>query len=152
MRRGIAGTVERLIQPIFKDGYELFDIEYKKEGPNYYLRIYVDKEGGINIDDCEYISREVDKILEEEDPIADAYILQVSSPGIDRPLRNEDDYHKYTGEIVDIRLYKGYDNRKKFQGELLGLEDEIVTIREETGDIFKFKLDEISMTRLAVIF
>ncbi len=151
--KDVVSIIKNSILPIFENnGYELYDIEFVKEGPNWYLRIYADKEGGITIDDCELISKETSAILDKNDPIEQAYILEVSSPGIDRPLKKPEDYEKYKGEIVDIKLYKSVDKVKEFQGKLLGLEEETVTIEDEDGKVLSFKLSDIASCRLSVIF
>ncbi len=151
--KDVVSIIKNSILPIFENnGYELYDIEFVKEGPNWYLRIYADKEGGITIDDCELISKETSAILDKNDPIEQAYILEVSSPGIDRPLKKPEDYEKYKGEIVDIKLYKSVDKVKAFQGKLLGLEEETVTIEDEDGKVLSFKLSDIASCRLSVIF
>lgn len=145
--------VEELLIPIIEEkNLELVDIEFVKEGPNWYLRIYIDKENGVSIDDCEVISKALEKRLDETDPIEQAYILEVSSPGIDRPLKKEKDFIKYAGEIVDIKLYKPFDGKKEYQGELKGLQDKIITIIEEDGKEISFTQKEIASIRLAVIF
>lgn len=148
----IEAQIEKLVMPIIeKNNYELVDIEYQKEGSNWYLRIYADKEGGFTIDDCENISKELSKLLEDNDPIKQAYILEVSSPGLDRPLKKEKDFIKYKGEIVDLKLYKPFNKRKEFQGKLIDLKNNVVTI-EEDGNELSFNRDEIAIIRLAVLF
>ncbi len=145
--------VEELVLPIMEEnGFELVDIEFVKEGPNWYLRIFADKEGGITIDDCEVISKALAQRLDEKDPIEQAYILEVSSPGIDRPLKKEEDFVRFAGEIVDVKLYKPYEGKKEHQGQLLGLKDTIVTIIDEDGREMAFSRKEIASIRLAVIF
>ncbi|MFV0503184.1 MAG: ribosome maturation factor RimP [Lachnospirales bacterium] len=130
---------------------ELVDVEYVKEGPNMYLRLYIDKEGGVDIIACEGVSRKIEAILDEKDPIKDPYILEVSSPGLDRPLKKEEDYKKFAGEIVDIKLYKGRNGTKEFQGELVGLfNEEVKIIIDDKEEVFS--LNEIAICRLAVIF
>lgn len=131
--------------------FELVDVEFVKEGPNWYLRVYVDKENGITIDDCESISRSLEKFLDEHDPIEQPYILEVSSPGLDRPLKTAGDFEKYTGSLVDVRLYKAFEARKEFQGTLIGLSDGVVII-DEDGTELKFSQKDISSCRLSVIF
>lgn len=144
--------VESLIVPVIeKNNYELVDIEFVKEGPNWYLRIYIDKDGGITIDDCETVSKSIEKLLDEKDPIEQAYILEVSSPGIDRPLKKDSDFIKYSGEIVDIKLYKPINGSKEHQGVLLGLENNIVSISVNDVKI-DFDKKDIASIRLAVIF
>lgn len=145
--------VEELLLPITTENkFELVDVEFVKEGPNWYLRVYIDKEGGISIDDCELVSRALDKKLDEIDPIEQAYILEVCSPGIDRPLKKEEDYIKYAGELVDIKLYKPINGKKEYQGALKGLLGDIVTIVDEEENEIQFTQKEIASIRLAVIF
>ncbi len=142
-----------LLEPIIEEnGLELVDLEFVKEGVNWYLRVYIDKEGGVTIDDCEGVSRALEAKLDAEDPIEQAYILEVSSPGIDRPLKKEADFVKYRGEIIDVKLYKPQDGSKQFQGRLLGLEDGVLSIEEETGNVVTFAYKDTASVRLAVIF
>ena len=145
--------IEELIAPILdQSGFELVDIEFVKEGQNWFLRIYADKSGGISIDDCETISRAVEKKLDENDPIEQAYILEVSSPGLDRPLKKDSDFEKYKGEVVDIKLYKPFNGKKAFQGELLGLIDGKIVIKDENDDEISFDRKDVGAVRLAIIF
>ena len=132
--------------------FEIADVEFVKEGQNYYLRVYLDKEGGITIDDCEVFSKAAEKILDKEDPIEQAYIFEVSSPGIDRPLKKERDFEKYSGEIVDIKLYKPFNGSKEYQGTLIGLMDNNIIITDDNGQELKFEKKSVASVRLAVIF
>ena len=125
-------------------------MEFVKEGANWYLRVYIDKEGGVTIDDCEAVSRALEAKLDEADPIEQAYILEVSSLGIDRPLKKDEDFVKYQGEMIDVKLYKAQEGRKQFQGKLLGLADGVVSL-EEDGKIFAFERKDIASVRLAVL-
>jgi len=140
-----AGIIEEL-------GYELVDVEFVKEGQNWYLRFYLDKEGGISIDDCEKASRRIEKLLDEKDVIEQAYILEVSSPGLDRQLKKDKDFVKYAGSVVDVKLYKAVDGNKEFQGTLKGLEGSMVTIEDENGNELSFDRKDIAVIKLAVIF
>ena len=119
---------------------------------NWYLRIYIDKQSGVTIEDCETISRILEKKLDEKDPIEQAYILEVSSPGIDRPLKKPEHFQKYIGEIIDIKLYKPLEGKKEYQGELKQFEDGIITITDENGKELQFVQKETASVRLAVIF
>ena len=120
-KRNTEEKVMPLLEPIVAEKkLELVDLEFVKEGANWYLRVYIDKEGGVSIDDCEAVSRELEAKLDTEDPIEQAYILEVSSPGIDRPLKKEADFEKFSGDIIDIKLYKALDGKKQYQGKLLG--------------------------------
>ena len=110
---------EELILPIVEgNGFELVDVEYVKEGSNWYLRAYIDKPGGIAVDDCEVVSRAFSEILDREDYIEDTYIFEVSSPGLGRPLKKEKDFKRSLGEEVEIRTYRAIDRQKEFTGIL----------------------------------
>lgn len=139
------------LEPIAaENGVELVDLEFVKEGANWYLRVYIDKEGGVTIDDCEAVSRALETKLDEDDPIEQAYILEVSSPGIDRPLKKDADFEKYHGEMVDVKLYKAQAGRKQFQGKLLGLAEDVLSI-EEDGETLAFERKDVASVRLAVL-
>ncbi len=142
-----------ILTPILAEsGLELVDLEFVKEGINWYLRVYIDKDGGVTIDDCERVSRALEARLDEEDPIAQAYILEVSSPGLDRPLKKEADFVKYRGEIIDVKLYQQKNGSKQYQGKLLGLENGVLSLEEENGDVVALEQKDIAGVRLAVIF
>ena len=146
--------IEELIQPTVTEmGYELVDVEFVKEGPNWYLRIFIDKEGGVTIDDCEAVSKTLEKIFDEKDPIEQAYFLEISSPGIDRPLKKKEDFIKYNGEMVDVKLYKPYEGSKEYNGKLVGYDENDGTVTIEVDDKnIAFTKKEIAGIRLAVIF
>lgn len=145
--------VEDMIANVFKQHQaELVDVEFVKEGQNWYLRIYIDKEGGIAIEDCEIISKAVEAILDERDIIEQAYILEVSSPGLDKPLKKDSDFVKHAGDVVDIKLYKAIDKQKEFQGKLKGLEANVITIIDDDGKDLSFDKKDIASIRLAVLF
>lgn len=145
--------VLEIVEPIVKEKeLELADLEFVKEGPNWYLRVYIDKDGGVTIEDCESVSRVLEKKLDEKDPIEQAYILEVSSPGIDRPLKRPEHFQKYIGEIIDIKLYKPLDGKKEYQGELKQFDNGIITIADERGQEIQFAQKETASVRLAVIF
>ncbi len=144
---------EELILPIIREnGFELVDMEYVKEGRDWYLRAYIDKEGGITIDDCEKVSRAFSDVLDENDFIDGSYILEVSSPGIGRPLRKERDYERNTGREIEIRTYQNVDGKKEFTGTLISYDNDMVTIRMEDGSMRTFRKSDISLIRQAVIF
>lgn len=150
--KDIIKKVEEYVMPIIeKNNYELVETEFVKEGANYYLRLYIDKEGGFSINDCETVSRYLEQKLEEDDFIDKAYILEVSSPGIDRVLKKDSEYVKYKGRIVDIKLYKPLNKIKEFQGELIGLIDEKIVIKQDDEEI-SFDRKDVAICRLAVIF
>ena len=148
----IAPYVEELVMPIIEEGnFELVDVEYVKEGANWYLRVYADKEGGINIDDCVTISRALEAKLDEKDLIADAYILEVSSPGLGRQLKKDRDYKRSLGEDVEFKLYKARDKQKEFEGILKDFDENTFTIELDGEDVV-FERKEVAMMRLAVHF
>ena len=125
MRKSIEATIEEIVQPIVDaKNFEIVDIEYVKEAGEYYLRVYLDKEGGISLSDCEVVSRELSEILDKKDPIKDNYFLEVSSPGLDRPLKKDKDFERYKGRDVEIKLYKPMNGSKQFEGELVGLTED----------------------------
>ncbi len=143
---------EELILPLI-DGkeFELVDIEYVKEGGNYYLRVYLDKEGGITIDDLEMVSRALSDKLDEKDFIDDAYVLELSSPGLDRPLKKDKDFERNKGKMVELKLYKALDGVKEFEGELKGYDEEniLVMVDEEEK---KFNRQDVALVRLKIEF
>jgi len=151
--KDIMGKVKEYFDKCFNDKpYELCDLQFVKEGSNWYLRIFADKEGGIAIDDLEAISRAIESELDKDDIIEQAYILEVSSPGLDRPLKTNADYERFAGRIVDIKLYKAINGAKEFQGKLLGLAQATVSIETEDGQTLAFELSDVAICRLAVIF
>lgn len=143
---------EELLLPVMEEnGFELVDVEYVKEGGNWYLRAYIDKEGGININDCELVSRRLSDLLDEADYVEDAYILEVSSPGLGRPLKKEKDYQRSLGKEIEIRTYSMVEGRKEFRGVLCSYTDTEVTIKEEEQEKV-FAKKEIALIRLAFDF
>ncbi|MEY8410066.1 ribosome maturation factor RimP [Lachnospiraceae bacterium 62-26] len=144
---------EEILAPIIEEHeFELVDVEYVKEGGTWYLRAYIDKPGGITIDDCETVSRRLSDILDEKDYIEDAYILEVSSPGLGRPLRKEKDFKRSLGEEVELRTYRMIEKRKEFTGILRSYDEKTVTIEEEEGGMRTFEKSDIALIRLAFDF
>lgn len=144
---------EEILNPIVGEyGFELVDVEYVKEGSTWYLRAYIDKPGGICIDDCEAVSRRLSDILDEKDYIDDAYILEVSSPGLGRPLRKEKDFRRSLGEEVEVRTYRMIEKQKEFTGILKEYDEKTVTIEEDGGNVRTFEKSDIALIRLAFDF
>lgn len=149
---------EELSDFLEQNGYELFFMEFVKEGKDWFLRVYIDKKGApkgdnVGTDDCEKVSRYLSGRLDELDPIEQNYYLEVSSPGMDRPLRNQTDYQKYQGEPVEVSLYRSVDGKKKVSGILEDLVDGVVVLRTtEKGERMEIPLDQIAKTKLAVVF
>lgn len=143
----IEKRTEKLLEPILEgNSFEMVDVEYVKEGSDWYLRAYVDKEGGITVDDCELVSRALEKKLDEEDLIKDAYILEVSSPGLTRPLKKERDYERNLGKLVEIHLFKAVDKCKQFTGTLKAWDENSVTLEIDGSDM-TFDKNSISLIR-----
>lgn len=144
---------EELLEPIVTGyGFELVDVEYVKEAGTWYLRAFIDKPGGITVDDCEVVSRKFSDILDEKDYIEEAYIFEVSSPGLGRPLKKEKDFQRSLGEEVEIRTYRAIDHQKEFTGILQAFDKDSVTIAYEDGEEQKFLKSEIALIRLALDF
>lgn len=161
MRDEIQKQVEKLITPILDDfGYELVDLQYKKEGSSMALCVFVDKPGGITLDDCVSVSREVSAILEIEDPIKSAYRLEVSSPGLDRPLKKPADFERFAGKKIKVKTLQMLDpdcrgkSRKTFTGELLGFVDGQVKLQldDKQGGLASFALADIEKANLVEEF
>lgn len=143
---------EALVQPIVEaNQFELVDVEYVKEGSNWYLRVYIDKPGGITIDDCETVSRSLGDILDEKDFITDSYILEVSSPGLSRPLKKDKDFARSIGKEVEIKLFKPLNKRKDYCGTLKAYDADTVTI-DEGGEEITLNRGELALIRLAFDF
>ena len=152
-RESYEQRTEELVLPIIEaNHFELVDVEYVKEGGTWYLRAYIDKPGGISIDDCEAVSRRLSDILDEKDYIDEAYILEISSPGLGRPLRKEKDYKRSLGEEVEIRTYRMIEKQKEFTGTLKEYDEKTVTIEEEGGNVRTFEKSDIALIRLAFDF
>lgn len=144
---------EKLLEPIVSGfGFELVDVEYVKEGGNWYLRAYIDKPGGITVDDCEAVSRQFSDILDKEDYIEDSYVFEVSSPGLGRPLKKEKDFKRSIGEEVEIRTYRAIDRQKEFVGILKSYDADTVTITYEDDTEQTFERSNIALIRLALDF
>ena len=143
---------EELLKPIVeKAEVEIYDVEYVKEGSDFYLRVYIDKPSGVNINDCEIVSRALSEIMDEKDFIQDAYILEVSSPGLGRALKKDKHLEKSLGEDVEIKTYKPIDKCKEFSGMLKSYDDNTVTIISDNKEL-SFARNEIAHIRLAFIF
>lgn len=145
--------VEEWLLPLLKEHqFELVDVEYVREVGVWYLRAYIDKEGGITVDDCEIISRKLGDWLDEEDFISDSYILEVSSPGLGRPLKKERDFVRSVGKDVEVRLYKPLNKQKEYTGTLKSFDADTVTITLEDGNDLSLAKSDIALIRLAFDF
>lgn len=145
--------VEEFLLPLMEENkFELVDVEYVKEAGTWYLRAYIDKEGGIAVDDCELISRRLGDWLDEKDFIDESYILEVSSPGLGRPLKKEKDFARSIGKDVDVRLYRQQDGQKEFTGRLNSYDEKTVTLELEDGSQMVFERSDIALIRLSFDF
>ena len=144
---------EKYLLPLMDEHhFELVDVEYVREAGTWYLRAYIDKEGGIAVDDCEVISRKLGEWLDKEDFIDESYILEVSSPGLGRPLKKEKDFIRSMGKDVDVRLYRQIDKQKEFTGALSAYDENTVTLTMEDGSLMVFEKPDIALIRLALDF
>lgn len=148
----IKATVEQMVTPYLEEnGFELVDVEYVKEGSNWFLRVFVDKDGGIDIDDCGRISEYLSEKLDENDPIPSAYFLEVSSPGAERPLKKAEDVSRAVGKDVFVTTYEPVDGLKEFEGRLLSFDgDEMVV--EVGKKRHAIPYNKVASARLAIIF
>lgn len=152
-REDYEARVEAFLLPVMEENhFELVDVEYVKEAGTWYLRAYIDKPGGITVDDCEVVSRQFSDILDEKDYIEDAYIFEVSSPGLGRPLKKEKDFKRSMGEEVEIRTYRAIDRQKEFTGILKAYDNDTVTIAYEDDTEQIFNKSDIALIRLALDF
>lgn len=152
-RETYEARTEELITPILtRMNFELVDVEYVKEGSIWYLRAYIDKEGGITVNDCEAVAREMNELLDREDYIEDSYTFEVSSPGLGRPLKKEKDYIRSMGKKLEIRTYRAINREKEFYGILKAYDEVSVTIENEDGEAMTFAKTDIALIRLAFDF
>ncbi|WP_336772240.1 ribosome maturation factor RimP [Paenibacillus sp. MMO-58] len=148
----IKTVVEAMVTPFLNsNGFELVDIEYVKEGSNYFLRVFVDKEGGIDIDECGRISEFLSEELDKNDPVSDAYFLEVSSPGAERPLKKPEDVRKAVGKHVYITTYEPIDGSKEFEGQLTSFDGEQATVKIGKKE-HVIPYVKVASARLAIVF
>jgi ribosome maturation factor RimP len=152
-RRKTTEVVKELVLPVVQEaGLELVDLEFTKEGGHWYLRIFIDKPGGVGIEDCRYVSLKIDKLLDEKDPIPQAYSLEVSSPGIERPLKKPDDYNRYIGRMATITTYQPVNGKKKFSGRLAGLQAGNVVLDTGGSGQMLIPMAQVALAQLEVEF
>lgn len=155
-KKQIEATCEELVAPILSGrGFELVDVEYVKEGANYYLRVYADKEGGITIDDCVEVSRELSPKLDAYDEkMKDPYILEVSSPGLLRPLKKDKDFQRNLGKMLEIKLFRPLTDKgdKEFEAELKEFDDKTITVLFEDDTESVIERSNLALVRLAFDF
>jgi ribosome maturation factor RimP len=154
----VATRVSELAVPLLaSQGIELVDLEYRREGRDMILRLFIDKDGGITLDDCAGVSRELSELLDVHDFIVENYSLEVSSPGLNRPLKKAADYERYLGRLIKVRTFELLpddegNRRKTFTGELLGLEDGMVMMRLTEGQTARIPLDKVAKSNLEFEF
>ncbi|HIV75745.1 MAG TPA: ribosome maturation factor RimP [Candidatus Pseudogracilibacillus intestinigallinarum] len=154
MSNDVLAEVKQLIEPVLKENeLSLFDMEYVKEGQDFFLRIYIDKRGGVDLNLCSLVSEQVSELLDEHDPIKGAYFLEVSSPGAERPLTSKEDFQNHVGEHIYVSLYVHIEGEKEFVGTLLSFENEVITIEYQFKHRKKqveIPFDKVAKARLAV--
>lgn len=142
----VTEKVEALARPVVEDeGCELWSVEYVREAGSWYLRVFIDKDGGVGIDDCERISRRLDPILDEADPIPDSYVFEVGSAGAERELKRPSDFEKFMGSEVEVKLYQPYEGKKSLVGKLEAYENGDITISS-----VQLKKSQIAQVRLHI--
>lgn len=156
MSSKVVQTTEELVLPILKQkNLELVNVEYVKEGKNWFLRVYIDKEGGVDITECGEVSEELSEQLDQTDPIAEAYFLEVSSPGAERPLKKKKDFEENMNKQIYVKLYEPINGEKEYEGKLVDFANDVITIsyklktRNQTVEI---PFEKIAKARLAVSF
>ena len=148
----VTELVTSFAQPIVENlGCRLWDVEYVREGSERFLRLYIDKDGGVDIDDCEKVHRAVDPILDEKDPIAESYHFEVCSAGLERALKRPGDFAQFMGSPVTVKLYRPRNGLKEIPGILRGYEDGRITV-EAGNETFTFEKSEVALVRLRVEF
>lgn len=152
MRMKVTEQVRALTQPIVEqNGCSLWDVEYVREGDTRFLRLYIDKEGGVDITDCEAVSRAADPVLDEADPIPESYVFEVCSAGIERALKRPSDFEQFMGSLILVKLYRPKNGIKEIPGVLRGYDDGRVSV-EYAGEIITLERSEVALVRLRVEF
>ena len=147
----ISEIVTNMAEPVCAQlGLELWDVEYVREAGQWFLRVYIDKDGGVGIDDCEALSRALDPLLDQADPIPESYVFEVSSAGAERELKRPRDFERFLGSAVEVRLYRAVDNAKVYQGTLTGYNNGAVSIWSAGGD-YTFAKEQVAQVRLRIV-
>lgn len=142
-------TYDLALPVVEAEGYEIYDVEYAKEGPHWFLRVFITREDGVNVDDCETISRAISAILDEKDCISTNYFLEVSSPGIERNLRHDEHFEAALGEKVKIKLYKDINGAKELEGELTAAEHSKITLQTNSASV---EIDKKNIAKANIMF
>ena len=150
VEKEIVDRVHVIVDPIlFNEGMELVDIEYRRESRGWVLRLYLDKGGGVTLDDCTRVSQEVGRILDVEDFIQTPYTLEVSSPGLSRRLKTEKDFMKYRGHLIKVKTVNPIENRRQFRGRLVAISENKLEI-ESDGGVFRIPLSNVAKANLEI--
>lgn len=148
----LTDKIAEIARPVVEEeGCSLWDVEYVREAGSWYLRVFIDREGGVSIDDCERVSRRLDPILDEKDPIPESYVFEVGSAGADRELKRPRDFERFMGSDVEVRLYRPVDGSKHYTGTLTGYEDGAVTLTQGEKTL-RFTKEQVAQVRLYVSF
>ncbi|WP_053957396.1 ribosome maturation factor RimP [Inediibacterium massiliense] len=151
-KKRVVEIVEELILPFTNEKQlELVDVEFVKEGQNWFLRVYIDKADGVNLDDCQMVSEFLSEKLDEIDPIEQNYYLEVSSPGLDRPLKKDTDFEKYKGRMIEIYLYEPIEGQKLIEAELVSLENEHIHVKTSKDQIISIPKEKTAKVKLSVM-
>lgn len=152
-KKSVIGYIKEVIESIIKDSdYELVDLEIKKEGSNKFLRIYLDKPGGITLDDCQLMSNAISDELDKTDPIKEAYYLEVSSPGLDRPIKTDKDLKRNINKDVEVKLYEPLDGEKLIQGSLIEFDEKVLKLQYEDESVVDIPREKVALIKLAIKF
>ncbi len=148
----VVESIIEISEPVIKDeGLELVDVEYKKLGKTWTLRIFIDSDRGITVDDCQKVSRQIEDIIEIDDLIASPFVLEVSSPGLDRPLKKEKDFLRFKNKAIEVKTFSPMENRKNFKGTIQDCKNQILFLNEEGASI-EISLDKISQAKPIIEF
>lgn len=152
-RKSIVGIIRQIGEQLAQElEYELVDVEFLKEGSSHFLRVYLDKQGGINLDDCQRMSQLLSDKLDEKDPINVPYYLEVSSPGLDRPLKTDKDLKRNLGKEIEIKLYEPMNGKKIIEGILESYDEKEIVIKTEVNEIVEIPKEAVALIKLAVKF
>jgi len=144
----LESNIAQIINPkLVELGIELVDINYTREGGHWYLRVFIDKPEGIGLEDCQLVSENIDPLLDEHDPIPHAYSLEVSSPGLDRPLKKPSDYVKFTGKKIKLITFAPVENQRKFKGKIIGFDNNLITLDIDGASVV-LPLEQVASARL----
>lgn len=151
-KTSVVESIIEIVEPILNDeALDLVDVEYKKLGKTWTLRIFIDRDQGITVDDCQKVSRQVEDMIEIDDLIANPFVLEVSSPGLDRPLKKEKDFLRFKDKAVQVKTFSPMENRKNFRGTIQDCKNKILFLDEESG-LIEISLDKISQAKPIIKF